>query len=262
MANALGRRAVRGLIIGGVAALLLAVIGAMNTDEAAFPLRLAYWLSVVLPGSVLGLLFSRLVEDWHWLHGRRWLEVLVVAVLVALPHTFIVVVASALMFGITILNGMVVLYFGAIVLLFSLVLTTINFISAPAGPPLALFHAPEPPPLPPADLMVDTIPAALAERLPPRIANGRLRALQAEDHYLRVHTDLGDDLVLMRMADAVALLDRLPGARVHRSWWVARTAVTGSSSRDGRTQLLLHGGLAVPVSRTARPILAADGWFL
>ncbi|MEY2882649.1 MAG: hypothetical protein RL490_373, partial [Pseudomonadota bacterium] len=178
----------------------------------------------------------------------------------------IVVVASLLMFGITVLNGTMLLYFSAVVLMFSLVLTTINFMTAPVAPALPAEPAAMAPPLPHAVADAapapDAIPAALAERLPPRIASGRLRALQAEDHYLRVHTDLGDDLVLMRMADAVALLDRLPGARVHRSWWVARTAVTGSSSRDGRTQLQLQGGLAVPVSRTARPTLAAEGWFL
>lgn len=63
------------------------------------------------------------------------------------------------------------------------------------------------------------------------------------------------------MVDAIAELDGLPGARTHRSWWVARDAVAKAESSGGRTTLTLAGGLAVPVSRSARPELAAQGWF-
>jgi len=106
------------------------------------------------------------------------------------------------------------------------------------------------------------LPTGLADRLPPRLGTGRLIALEAEDHYLRIHSDLGRDIISMRMVDAVTLLDTTPGARVHRSWWVARKAVEGSSSIDGRAMLRLATGLAVPVSRLTRPALAAQGWFL
>ena len=50
-------------------------------------------------------------------------------------------------------------------------------------------------------------------------------ALQGEDHYVRIHTALGSELVLMRLGDAIQELDGLEGERVHRSWWVARRAV-------------------------------------
>jgi DNA-binding LytR/AlgR family response regulator len=106
-----------------------------------------------------------------------------------------------------------------------------------------------------------TIPSGFADRLPPRLRAGRLQAIAAEDHYLRVHTDLGSDLVLMRIGDAATLLESLPGARVHRSWWVARDAVTGSRSTNGNIMLELACGLDVPVSRAAKRDLAADGWF-
>jgi DNA-binding LytR/AlgR family response regulator len=73
-------------------------------------------------------------------------------------------------------------------------------------------------------------------------------ALASEDHYLRVYTARGDTLVHHRF-DALAELGDA-GVRVHRSWWVARAAVTGSEREGERIVLLLSNGLRVPVSRT------------
>ncbi len=264
MVGPLRRRAVRGLIIGLVAALVLTVLGALGTDAAPLGLRFAYWLIVVLPGSLLGLIIAFAVQSWGRLAGRLWLEALLTSLLVAVPHTFIVVVASMLMFGLQAITPAVVLWFGLIVLFVSLVLTAINFATAPTA---ALPNAPAPATAPPEAVAASphappppSLPPALAERLPPRLQSGRLLALAAEDHYLRIHTDLGSDLVLMRMVDAIALLADVPGARVHRSWWVARAAVTGTVRDSDRLLLSLENGLNVPISRAERPKLAAAGW--
>jgi DNA-binding LytR/AlgR family response regulator len=85
--------------------------------------------------------------------------------------------------------------------------------------------------------------------------------VEAEDHYLRLHTSKGQDLILMRLADALAELDGLQGARTHRSWWVARAAVRQVERADGRATLTLEGGLQVPVSRVHIKILREAGWF-
>lgn len=99
----------------------------------------------------------------------------------------------------------------------------------------------------------------LLDRLPPRLGTD-LVALEMEDHYLRVHTRLGSDLILLRMRDALSELDGLDGAQVHRSWWVARSAVE-RVERDGRNVLLvLCGGLHAPVARSQVPVLKAAGW--
>ena len=63
------------------------------------------------------------------------------------------------------------------------------------------------------------------ERLPPKLKGAVIYAVSAEDHYLRLHTSKGSDLILMRMGDAITELDGLEGAQTHRSWWVARDAV-------------------------------------
>jgi len=101
----------------------------------------------------------------------------------------------------------------------------------------------------------------LFDRLPLRLQGAALEAIEAEDHYLRLHTDRGSALVLMRLSDAVAELGGLEGSRTHRSWWVARDAVTGAARGRGRATLRLKSGLEVPVSRTYAPLLRRDGWF-
>jgi DNA-binding LytR/AlgR family response regulator len=276
MTSPLRGRVIRGLVIGTIAAAVLAIIGALGTDQAPLMLRLGYWLAVVLPGSVLGIFIHTGIAAWGGLADRRWLEMTLVAIIVAIPHTFIVIVASMLMFGIGVLSIGTVFGFGAVVLMFSVILTAINYMSsapdmpAPTSIPatlpaveLALAPVPSVDDQPaPLKIASAALPTGLSERLPPRLGGGRLIALEAEDHYLRIHTDLGSDIILMRMVDAVALLDTVTGARVHRSWWVARGAVEGSSSIDGRSTLRLATGLAVPVSRSMRPGLAAQGWSL
>jgi hypothetical protein len=88
------------------------------------------------------------------------------------------------------------------------------------------------------------------ERLPLKYRAAELWAVSSEDHYLRVHTSLGTELILMRLADAIRELDGADGLQVHRSWWVARSGVKGAQQDNGRITLLLQSDLEVPVSRT------------
>ncbi|MEW4449006.1 LytTR family DNA-binding domain-containing protein [Qipengyuania sp. JC766] len=97
------------------------------------------------------------------------------------------------------------------------------------------------------------------DRLPPRLGSDLL-ALEMEDHYVRAHTALGSELVLIRMRDAVAELDGIAGEQVHRSWWVARDAVE-DVKRDGRNvRLVLANGIDAPVSRARVSELRDRGW--
>ena len=87
-----------------------------------------------------------------------------------------------------------------------------------------------------------------------------LLCVRAEDHYLRVYTDIGDDLILFRLSDAEAELAPLDGLRVHRSWWVCRAAVVAVNRSGRRLELVLSNGLNVPVSRGQVAILRDAGW--
>ena len=74
--------------------------------------------------------------------------------------------------------------------------------------------------------------------------------MSSEDHYLRIHTSRGEELILMRLADAVRELDGAAGVQVHRSWWVAKGGVADAKRDNGKLVLVLKSGTEVPVSRT------------
>jgi DNA-binding LytR/AlgR family response regulator len=102
----------------------------------------------------------------------------------------------------------------------------------------------------------------LLDSVPGRLGRDVL-CLQMEDHYVRVHTALGDVMLHGRMADFEAeLVGRIDGLKVHRSWWVARKAVASWSREDKTLTLTLSNGLAVPVARDRQADVKAAGWLV
>src|SRR6266852_6116905 len=94
-------------------------------------------------------------------------------------------------------------------------------------------------------------------RIPDRLGSDLL-FIATEDHYLRVTTDRGSDLILFHLSDAVAELDPALGQQVHRSYWAWRAVA--SVLRDGhRTVLVLTNGAKVPVSRPYARALRKSG---
>lgn len=98
----------------------------------------------------------------------------------------------------------------------------------------------------------------LFDRLPAGF--GEILALQAEDHYVRVHARTGSALILIRLADAIAELDGLEGLQVHRSWWVAKGAVAEAKPEGRRMSLMLTNGAEAPVTRENVALLKEKGW--
>jgi hypothetical protein len=109
------------------------------------------------------------------------------------------------------------------------------------------------------DIRPDRRDAAFLERLPPRIGRDLL-CLQMEDHYVRAHTAKGSDLILTPLRDAIAELGDTPGMQVHRSWWVAKSAVAEPVANGRNLSLRLINGLQVPVSRASVAKLKLAGW--
>ncbi len=103
--------------------------------------------------------------------------------------------------------------------------------------------------------------APFGDRLPHRLRGARVLAVEGEDHFVRVHTALGEHLIWMRLSDALAEVAGLDGRQTHRSWWVARAAVTDVKRGNGRATLTLANGLQAPVSRSFAPGLREDGWY-
>lgn len=80
-----------------------------------------------------------------------------------------------------------------------------------------------------------------------------------QDHYVDVHTDKGNTLVLMRLADAIAEMEGVSGMQIHRSHWVALDAVAGSLRKDGRLFLRMTDEKLLPVSRSSLDAVRVAG---
>ncbi len=91
---------------------------------------------------------------------------------------------------------------------------------------------------------------SLLKRLPAGFSDAEIFAVSAEDHYLRVHTDLGETLILMRLIDALDALTSVEGMQTHRSWWVAINGVQKITSDGAKQFLVLKSGVSVPIARS------------
>ena len=79
---------------------------------------------------------------------------------------------------------------------------------------------------------------------------GKLLCMEMSDHYVKVYTDKGHHLLLMRFKDAIQSLAPYPGLQTHRSWWVATDAVVSVNKQQRKLQLVIQNELIVPVSKT------------
>lgn len=110
------------------------------------------------------------------------------------------------------------------------------------------------------DVGSGAVPVRFLDRLPGKFLGGVIYAVQAEDHYLRIRTSKGSDLILMRLTDAIGELEGIEGAQTHRSWWVAKDGIDKVKRADGRVTLVLKDGTEAPVSRPNVRALRDSGW--
>ncbi len=238
----------RNLSICAAAGAFLALIGAMQTDEMPLASRLLYWVPLMMAGAPLGHVASALVMRVPRAAASRWVFGALLSLAIAAPITFVVWAYSSAFFAAAIrLPDLPALFFSALVISapMSAIMIAVNL------PGRVTHAAPE----------QNAVRARFLERLPPKLLGAVLYAVSAEDHYLRLHTSKGSDLILMRLADAIGELEGLEGAQTHRSWWVARDAVENTRREGERVVLVLKGGTEAPVSRPNLRPLRAAGWF-
>jgi len=94
-----------------------------------------------------------------------------------------------------------------------------------------------------------TAAPAFASRLR-RLTHDQIIAIEAEDHYVRVHSQTQSELIHYRFTDAVAELQHVPGMRVHRSYWVARLAIRSVRRAGPNLSLVLVNGAQIPIGRS------------
>jgi hypothetical protein len=177
-----------------------------------------------------------------WPGRGRAARIIAVAALSAVPMTFFVAWAMGVVRPGRTFSPVQMLALFPYVALVQLVIARILSPGEPAAVAPPVEQPAAAPQYPPE--FVSKLPAALRRDI---------IALEAEDHYVRVHTLHGSALVLMRLADAAALIDPRLGLRVHRRWWVAKDGVRALERSEGRAMVRLADDTAVPISRTYWP---------
>lgn len=258
-----------GFIVAFFAAIFMAVTAAVGTDVVPFGTRLTYWMTVMLTGATIGAGVTSGVQSWGRLRNVPWVEAALNALLISLPLTLAVVGTGMILLNMQRPSPVGLIMNFGLVFLVSMAITAITYAIAlaqkgkPASVPDATADVAEVTDIttqPPAEAQ-PRLEQRFRDRLPQHLHDAQLLALQSEDHYLRVHTDLGDTLILMRLTDAIAELAEVPGGQTHRSWWVARDAVLKSTRGDGKAVLTLRGEIEAPVSRNYLKPLTDAGWF-
>ena len=224
----------------------LAFAGAFGSGEAPLGERLLYWIPTMLVGAVVGGLIANAFTAWAAMDERPILRGMLMSVAIAAPLSVLVWAMSTLFSGGPWRPEYILGFVGPVYVISAAMTVIGHLLDRPTET-----HAAPP----------EGSPARFPDRLPPKLKGSAIHAVEAEDHYLRVHTERGSDLILMRLSDAVAELEGLEGAQVHRSWWVARDAVVGAKRGDGRATLTLKGGIEAPVSRRYAPALRKAGWY-
>ena len=228
-----------GLLAAGI---ILGIAGPFGTDDAMRVLpRLAYWTVVVvitfLTGSLVASFIEHAFKDRNW---SGWLVSALAGVAIGVVVTAEVLLLNWAIFGLNPTRADQAVPLGINAVVVSIVVTLALRFIVPDAPADAM-NAP-----------------ALLERLPFE-KRGKLVALSVSDHYVEVTTTKGQDLVLMRLSDAILETRPEPGLQVHRSHWVALSAVS-SARRDGaKGSLTLVTGQEIPVSRTYLPAAKEAG---
>lgn len=229
--------------------LMMGFLGPFDSDGTPIGTRYAYWMVCMLGGGLIAIpLDERLGR-----HGLgMWKRAAAASLLATPPVALLVLAGQHLIFG----ESFRWTVYGRLLWQSAPIVLALLAVRALAWRRTAIrveTRTVTAPPLPEAE-------AAFRRRLSAKRRGARLIAIEAHDHYLRVHTDAGAELIALRFADAMDELGRVHGWRIHRSWWVAADAVQGVRWRRGGGELRLLGGLRAPVSRTYGAVLKEAGW--
>lgn len=242
------RRLAADVAIWAAIGLVMAVLGPFGSSERSLFERLVYWQICMVGGGLAGIAIDIPVQR---VTTAFWPRLLAVSLLMTPPVVVIVGLTNHFLGGMPLTwDNLLVPWFQVLTVCFAAMLFR-----------QLVWTRPPPPGAAAGDVADDDPLAAFRQRLSARRRAAELIAVKAEDHYLRVHTDAGDELITARFGDALGELSAVPGFRTHRSWWVAAAAIEDVRWLRGRGEARLKGGLVVPISRGQAPPLRAAGWF-
>jgi DNA-binding LytR/AlgR family response regulator len=229
----------------------LGVLGPYGTAQEPAPAKYVFWLVSIIGGGLIGHAVETALRRWI---AHEWQRVIATASAITLPVALLVFGAMIVVLGHEHhLVSAVFLHLLWQVFAISLAVMAVRALVWRQPERIVETRTIVAAPLPHAE-------AKLRSRLSAKRRTARLLAIEAQDHYVQVHTDAGAELIGLRFSDAVAELAGAHGFRVHRSWWVSAEAIRTARWRRGSGEVELENGLTVPVSRSAAPDLRRAGW--
>jgi len=250
------------VLVFGIAIFICVFMGPFDTaDDLSFWDRLVFWtvavisVGLIVEKCMIAVIDSRLFKRWH-----IFFKLLLGAMVGAVPGTSFIITINML-FRPEHLDDMTFPVFWAQVTIMALLIAGLEHLI------WVRFHAPA---LATQDLVPTDLEARetsdgesadivaldnmsmprLYQRLPSHLREGQIVSMSMQDHYVEVTTTLGNEMILMRLSDAIDLLDGMSGAQTHRSHWVARGHAMGLSRVARRHELTLSDGRSLPVSNS------------
>ncbi|SOE13441.1 LytTR family transcriptional regulator [Hoeflea halophila] len=245
---------------------LFVITGPFGTYERlAFPTRLGYWLVLHAASWACALTSIAFFDTLLAARMASRLNRMLIGAIVSAPPLGLVI--SVINFALLMrpLNAMQIAENALIALPIGVTFSLLAWLSmssgepdAPAGPGEATATTPGASSSPGAiaaatDSGVAADRPSLLDRLPVE-KRGTLIRLEVQDHYVLVVTTRGEELILMRLADAIA--EAGAGQQIHRSHWVSDAGVETLSRKGGKNPKLVVqtlDGRELPVSRSQMP---------
>ena len=238
----------QGLAVAVGLGFLFAFLGVYNTNDLPFYKRFVFWTATMITGSLATALVAPGVFNSSLAARGPVFPIIVIAALISIPVLFVL---AAFDVGFDLASPFTVWVSQYVhVFAIAMVTTTGGYFTLSALGMIGGKDGGE------DDILDDyaispqqTAVQKFMTRLPGKYAHAELYAVSSEDHYLRVHTSLGEELILMRLSDAMRELEEA-GLQTHRSWWVANDGVAEMKSDSGKKTLILKSGAEAPVSRS------------
>jgi len=216
-------------------------------DQLGFIQRLGFWLTIHAATWLIALAGIALVSAWHGEGNSIGLPQTVLGCCLASPLIGVAVEVIKVTFLGEALTLSGVLWQMLQALPVAVVIGLVAYFFFQSGTVLAN---------PPVPAVSEN---RLMLRLPPE-KRGELRYMSMQDHYVEVVTAKGRELVLLRLADAIAEAGEGAGVQIHRSHWVAFSAIASVNRNDGKPVAVLKDATELPVSRTYLPALREAGF--
>lgn len=249
--------ALRGVLLYAGAAIFLTILAPFSTDDDfSIPVRLFYWTCCIGGGAVLVRTTLRLIERLADApRGSRIERALPAKVVIAaVPVTLLVAVLEAWLREAPAWMDFARLY--PLVLSIVVVMTLVSWLVRQSAGLSGQATA-----VPAQD---GKFPLAsrtpFHERLDAERRADEIVMLRADDHYLHVTTSNGTQTIRCNLSTAIRELASTGGQRVHRSYWIARSAVVSVRKHGHAYRLVTHGGRSIPLSRRRHAELVRKNW--